>query len=159
MSDQRSHVLFLCTGNSCRSQMAEGWLRELAQGRCRTSSAGTRPKGIHPGAIAAMAAAGVDLSTQSSDSIDAYLDPVPDVVIAVCDHAAEHCPELPGAHVVRWPFRDPDGATGTPEEIEAVFHEVRDAIRARLAAWVDAWPTSLPTPTELLRAAEATTSA
>ncbi|MEX1026185.1 MAG: arsenate reductase ArsC, partial [Planctomycetota bacterium] len=83
---QRPRVLFLCTGNSCRSQMAEGWLRRLGGQHVEALSAGTRPKGIHPLAVRAMAEVGIDLGGQSSKSIDAFLAEPPDVVIAVCDH-------------------------------------------------------------------------
>ncbi|MEM7310018.1 MAG: arsenate reductase ArsC [Planctomycetota bacterium] len=138
MSD-KPRVLFLCTGNSCRSQMAEGWLRTLADGRLVSLSAGTDPHGLNPLAVRAMAEAGVDISGQSSDPIQAYLDDPPELVIAVCTSAAESCPTLPGAtRVLRWPFDDPAGASGTDEEVFAVFRRVRDEIRERLAAWLAA---------------------
>lgn len=138
MNDQ-PRVLFLCTGNSCRSQMAEGWLRELAGGRVTALSAGTRPAGLNPRAVAVMAEAGVDIAGQASRSIEDFLDDPPDVVIAVCAAAAESCPVFPGAtRVLRWPFDDPAEASGSEDEVLAVFRRVRDEIRTRLEAWVAA---------------------
>ena len=139
MTTDKARVLFLCTGNSCRSQMAEGWLRHLAGERFESLSAGTDPVGINPLAIRTMASAGVDLSGQSSDSIDTYLDDAPDLVIAVCDRAATNCPTLPGAtRVLRWPFPDPADATGTEDEVLIEFAAVSQSIRARLEAWLAA---------------------
>lgn len=134
--------------------MAEGWLASLAAGRVVALSAGTRPKGIHPGAVRAMAEVGVDLSGQRSESIDEHVASPPDLVLAVCTNAAEGCPTLPGARVVRWPFPDPDAATGTDAQVRAVFHEVRDAIRARLEAWIGTWTDGVPAVTDLVATAE-----
>ena len=133
----RPRVLFLCTGNSCRSQMAEGWLRTLAGERLIALSAGLAPQGLNPRALRVMGEAGVDLGQQTSDPIEAFLDDPPELVIAVCSHAAETCPTLPGAtRVLRWPFDDPAEASGDEDEILAVFRRVRDEIRARLEAWL-----------------------
>ena len=130
-------VLFLCTGNSCRSQMAEGWLRALAGQRIAALSAGTHPVGMNPGAVAAMAEHGIDIREQASEDIAAYLGDPPELVIAVCDHAADNCPSLPGAtQVLRWPFPDPAHAQGTPEEIAAEFRTVCGSIKARLVDWL-----------------------
>lgn len=135
-------VLFLCTGNACRSQMAEGWLRHLAGDRVIALSAGTDPHGLNPRAVQAMADAGVDIAHQQSESIEAYLTPAtrPDLVIAVCDAAAANCPTIPGAQTLRWPFPDPapggQDRGATEAEIMTHFHTVRDAIRARLEAWL-----------------------
>lgn len=140
----RPRVLFLCTGNACRSQMAEGWLRHLAGERIESLSAGTDPHGLNPRAVAAMADAGVDISGQRSESIELYLAPDtrPDLVIAVCDAAAANCPTLPGAQTLRWPFPDPapggQDAGADEAAITQNFHTVRDAIRARLEAWLEA---------------------
>ena len=128
-------VLFLCTGNSCRSHMAEGWLRHLAGDRYEALSAGSDPAGyVHPGAVAAMAEAGVDLSGQESKSIDRFLPPhgePPDVIVSVCSSADAKCPVFPGeVERVREPFDDPGHATGTDAEIAAEFRRVRDEIRA-----------------------------
>jgi arsenate reductase len=137
----RPRVLFLCTGNSCRSQMAEGWLRHLAGESLEALSAGTHPVGVNPRAVAAMAEAGVDISSQRCESIADHFQGQdgrgPDLVITVCDAAAAACPTLPGATArLHWPFPDPIRATGTDEEIAAAFANVRDALRERLEAWL-----------------------
>ncbi len=130
-------VLFLCTGNACRSQISEGWLRHLAGDRVVALSAGTHPAGVSIRAIDVMGEVGIDLTGHTSDSIADYLDDPPDLVIAVCDAAAESCPTFPGrTRILRWPFPDPADATGTEEEVSAVFRASRDAIRARLEAWI-----------------------
>ena len=134
---KRPVVLFLCTGNSCRSQIAEAWLRRLAGDRVEALSAGTAPSFVHPLAIRVMAEAGVDLSTHESKSIQRFLADPPDLVIAVCASAAESCPVFPGrVRLERWPFDDPAAATGTEEEVLREFRRVRDAIRARIEAWL-----------------------
>ena len=131
-------VLFLCTGNSCRSQMAEGWLRHLAGEHFEALSAGTHPVGMNPGAIAAMSAVGIDISAQSSDSITEYLEDPPELVVTVCDRAAETCPSFPGAtKILRWSFVDPADARGSEEEIFEVFCRVRDEIRAAIEGWLE----------------------
>ncbi|MEM1062021.1 MAG: arsenate reductase ArsC [Planctomycetota bacterium] len=127
-------VLFLCTGNSCRSQMAEGWLRQLAGDRYESLSAGSKPSGyVHPKAVEAMAEVGVDISDGVSKSINDFLPPQgtpPDLVLSVCDGAAEECPVFPGpVEQVHVPFDDPAHATGTEDEVMAVFRRVRDEIR------------------------------
>ncbi|MFT5050548.1 MAG: arsenate reductase [Chlamydiales bacterium] len=136
-SSEKRRVLFLCTGNSCRSQMAEGWLRALAGERFECLSAGTAPQGINPRAVAAMEACGIDISGQVSQHIDEFLAAPPDLVVTVCDHAAESCPTFPGTtDVVHWPFPDPAHAQGSEAEIAAEFAAVRDAIRERLEEWL-----------------------
>jgi len=135
----RPRVLFLCTGNSCRSQMAEGWLRELAGDRFEVLSAGTAPQGLNPRAVETMAEAGVDISGQTSDAIGEFLADPPELVVTVCRHAAENCPTFPGAtNIVHWPFADPADAEGTDEEIRAEFAGVRDVIRGRITEWLEA---------------------
>ena len=128
-------ILFLCTANSCRSQMAEGFARQLSDGRLRIFSAGTEPKGIHPLAVRVMREAGVDISTQSSKGLDGV--PLKDIdqVITLCGDAAETCPTLP-AKVARthWPLADPALATGDDEVVMKIFRQVRDDIRARVQA-------------------------
>lgn len=132
-------VLFLCTGNSCRSQMAEGWLRHLAGDRFECLSAGTEAHGLNPRAVESMAAAGVDVTGARSKTIDEFRADPPDLVVTVCGDVAESCPAFQGAtRVVHWPFPDPAGATGTDAEIQAEFAAVRDAIRARIEAWLAA---------------------
>lgn len=137
MSD-KPRVLFLCTGNSCRSQLAEGWLRHLAGDRLVALSAGTHPQGVNPRAIAVMAEVGVDISGHTSDVITDFLGDPPELVITVCGNAAETCPTFPGAtQVLHWPFPDPADATGSEEEILAEFRAVRDAVRARITTWLE----------------------
>jgi len=132
-------VLFLCTGNSCRSQMAEGWLRHLAGERFESLSAGTDPKGVHPRAIETMRGFGIDISQQTSDAIGAYLDDPPDVVVAVCSNAERNCPHFPArTQRLRWPFPDPAEATGSEDEVRAEFERVSRAIAQRLEQWLAA---------------------
>ena len=133
----RIRVLFLCTGNSCRSQMAEGLLRELHGDRFDALSAGSNPAGyVHRGAVAAMNELGIDISHQVSKSIAEFLPPEgtpPDVIISVCSGAEKDCPTFPGATKrLHWPFDDPAHATGTDTDKAAVFERVRDEIREAL---------------------------
>lgn len=133
----KQRVLVLCTGNSARSQMAEGWLRHLAGERFEVFSAGTKPSVVNPLAIRVMAEADVDISGQRSKSLNEYLSQPFDYVITVCNQAAEACPVFLGpARRVHWSFPDPAVATGTEDERLAVFRQVRDAIRERLQAWI-----------------------
>ncbi|MCK8516330.1 arsenate reductase (thioredoxin) [Methylonatrum kenyense] len=126
-------VLFLCTGNSCRSQMAEGYLRAFGQGRVKALSAGIEAHGKNPRAIAVMAEDGVDISDQESNRLsDAMLDGV-DLVVTVCGHADEHCPVLPPSiRRLHWPLNDPAKAEGSEEQILAQFRAVRDEVRDRV---------------------------
>jgi arsenate reductase len=135
MSKQR--VLFLCTGNSCRSQMAEGFLRELGGDRFESLSAGAKPSGyVHPMAVQAMKQVEIDISQHVSKSINDFLPPVgipPDLIISVCSAAETECPVFPGnVERLHWPFFDPADADGTDKEKMAVFVRVRDEIRSRL---------------------------
>jgi arsenate reductase len=131
----RSRVLFLCTGNSARSQMAEGLLRDKAGDRFDAFSAGLEPTEIHPMAVAAMAEIGVDISGQRSKSLTEYLGKEHfGYLITVCDHAAANCPMFPGvANRLHWSLVDPAAAEGGEEERMALFRRVRD----RLAALID----------------------
>lgn len=130
---QRVRILFICTHNSARSQMAEGLLRSLGGDQFEAYSAGTEATGVRPFAIEMMAELGIDISGQQSKTLDRYLTKPFDEVITVCDTAAETCPIFPGATRVRhWSFPDPSQATGSPEEQRAVYRAVRDAIRARI---------------------------
>jgi arsenate reductase len=128
-----TRVLFVCTHNSARSQMAEGFLRELGKARFEAASAGTEATRLHPFAIQAMAEAGIDISMQESKTIDGYLGAPFDLVITVCDDAAEACPVFPNARERRhWSFPDPSRAIGPDEKRFAAFVRVRDDIRARI---------------------------
>ena len=136
-------ILFLCTGNSCRSQMAEGWARQLKSEVIEPYSAGVERHGMNPHAIKVMAEAGVDITGQWSKSVE-ELGPVPfDYVVTVCGHANEHCPTFPGrAKVVHVGFDDPPKlAVGLPdgEAKLAIYRRVRDQIRA----FVETLPTAL----------------
>ena len=127
-------VLFLCTGNSCRSQMAEGWARHLLGDTVEAFSAGVETHGLNPRAVQVMAEAGVDIRAQRSERIEDYVDAGLDLVITVCDHAAESCPVFPGStRVVHHAFPDPAQAVGTEAEILEQFRAVRDEIRAYVA--------------------------
>ena len=129
----RARVLFLCTHNSARSQMAEGLLRHLAGDRFEAMSAGTEATHVRPLAVRAMEEIGVDISGQVSKTLDRYFNEPFDHVITVCDDANEACPFFPGAQRrLHWSFEDPSNAEGTEEERLAVFRSVRDRIRERI---------------------------
>ena len=129
----KQRVLFICTHNSARSQMAEGLLRHLGDERFEVFSAGTEATYVRPMAIRAMAELGIDISYQQSKTLDRYLNEPFDNVITVCDTAAEACPVFPGAARRRhWSFEDPSKATGSESEQLAVYRRVRDEIRARI---------------------------
>lgn len=131
--DGKIRVLFLCTGNSCRSQMAEGWAHRLISGTVEASSAGTRPKGMDPRAVRVMLEAGVDISGQRSKRVDELEKIDPDIVITLCGDADGNCPVFPGgARVMHSGFEDPPRlAQGAADEEEALGHyrRVRDEIR------------------------------
>jgi arsenate reductase len=129
----KRRVLFICTHNSARSQMAEGLLRHLRGGRFETFSAGTEATHVRPLAIKAMGELGIDISGQQSKTLDRYLNEPFDEVITVCDTAAEVCPVFPGAVRRRhWSFEDPSRATGNEAEQMEVYRRVRDEIRSRI---------------------------
>jgi arsenate reductase len=129
----KQRVLFLCTGNSARSQMAEGLLRHLAGDRYEASSAGTHPVGLNPGAVTAMQELGIDISTQRSKSTEEFTDQAFDYVITVCDRAKESCPRWSQmGRLIHWSFDDPAVVTGSPEEQRHAFRTVRDQIRVCL---------------------------
>ena len=124
-------ILILCTGNSCRSQMAEGILRETAGDLVEVHSAGSTPSGhVHPEAIAAMAEIGIDISTHTSKHMNEFLERNINTIITVCGNADQACPQFPGQmHRHHWGFDDPANATGTEEEIRNAFRRVRDEIQ------------------------------
>src|SRR5438876_9431068 len=126
-------VLFICTHNSARSQMAEGLLRHLGGEQFEAFSGGTEATHVRPLAIRAMAELGIDIAGQASKTLDRYVNEPFDEVITVCDTAAEACPIFPGAQKTRhWSFEDPSKATGSEEQRLAVYRRVRDEIRARI---------------------------
>jgi arsenate reductase (thioredoxin) len=131
----KTRVLFLCTHNSARSQMAEGLLRHMSGDRFEVMSAGTEATHVRPLAIRAMGEVGVDISAQESETLGRYLREPFDYVITVCDDANEACPFFPGAaNRLHWSFEDPSRAEGSEEERLAVFRSVRDQIRDRMQA-------------------------
>ena len=133
----RRRVLFLCTHNSARSQMAEGFLRALAGDRFEVASAGTEATRVHPLALRAAAEVGIDLSGHTSKTLDRFLDEPWDYVITVCASAEARCPAFPGrTRRLHWNFDDPSTAPGTIEERLAVFRATRDQIRERIRTWL-----------------------
>ena len=129
----KQRVLFICTHNSARSQMAEGLLRHLARDRFEAFSAGTEATLVRPLAIKAMAELGIDISAQESKTLDRYLNDPFAMVITVCDSAAETCPIFPGAAQRRhWSLPDPSQATGSEAEQLTVYRHVRDEIQAHI---------------------------
>ena len=125
------NILVLCTGNSCRSQIAEGYLRHFAGDKANIYSAGIETHGVNPKAIQVMAEDGIDISTHTSINIDEYVGVDFDYVITVCDNARENCPYFPTrAKMFHQNFPDPAKATGTPDEIMGDFRKVRDMIKA-----------------------------
>ena len=134
MTTMTTKILFLCTGNSCRSQMAEGWGKHLGHNVAEFESAGIEAHGKNPRAIAVMREAGVDISGQESTRVTDDMLRRADIVVTVCGHADEHCPVLPpGVKKIHWPLTDPAKATGTEEEILAKFRATRDEVRRRVA--------------------------
>ncbi|MBS1914138.1 MAG: arsenate reductase ArsC [Bacteroidetes bacterium] len=132
----RKRVLILCTGNSARSQMAEGLLRHYAGDRFEVHSAGTHPGIVRPEAIAAMAEIGIDISGHRSKSVEEYTGQQFDHVITVCSKASENCPVFPGANRYAWDFDDPAAVTGSEEERLAAFRTTRDEILLRLRHFI-----------------------
>ena len=124
------NILVLCTGNSCRSQLAEGYLRHFAGDKANVYSAGVETHGLNPRAIATMKEDGIDISGHTSNNILEYTGVEFDYVITVCDNAKERCPYFPSnAQKFHYNFPDPAKATGTEAEIEKAFNEVRDMIK------------------------------
>lgn len=126
----KKRILVLCTGNSCRSQMAEGYLRYFAGNKADVYSAGTETHGVNPMAVVIMKEDGIDISGHTSDHVDQYHDIFFDFVITVCDNAREQCPFFAGTAVqLHHNFTDPARATGTEEEIRKQFRKTRKEIR------------------------------
>ncbi len=130
---EKPRVLFLCTHNSARSQMAEGMLRDLAEDRFEVHSAGTEVTHVRPQAMKVMDEIGIDIAGQNSKTLNRYMGEPFDYVITVCDEANEACPFFPGAkNRLHWSLEDPSQATGSEEERLGVFRRVRDEIRERI---------------------------
>ncbi|MFX0113148.1 MAG: arsenate reductase ArsC [Candidatus Hodarchaeota archaeon] len=135
MTTTKELVLFICTHNSARSQMAEGFLRHLYGDRFEVHSAGTQPGRVHPYAVQVMAEVGIDLSKHHSKNVTEFPDLEIDYVVTVCDSAKEACPIFPGGKQTQHKsFEDPSAATGTQEQILNSFRHVRDQIRG----WIEA---------------------
>ncbi|HEY6119728.1 MAG TPA: arsenate reductase ArsC [Pyrinomonadaceae bacterium] len=133
---QRKRVLFLCTGNSARSQMAEGLLREMAGDSFEVASAGVSPSKVRPEAVEAMREIGVDISKHRSKCVDEFTGQEFDFVITVCDNANEQCPVFPGnTKRIHWSFDDPAAVEGDEQARRSMFRRVRDEIRERLRTW------------------------
>ena len=133
MKSSKSKVLFLCTGNSARSQMAEGYLRHVAGNQFEALSAGIEPKGLNPLAVEAMSEIGIDISHQKSKDVVSFLGQYIPYIVTVCDNARERCPIFPRTYkFLHWSFDDPAAAQGAREEKLAVFRRVRDEIARRI---------------------------
>ncbi|MDP6532626.1 MAG: arsenate reductase ArsC [Candidatus Marinimicrobia bacterium] len=134
---EKEKVIFICTGNSCRSQMAEGLLRDIAGDRFEVFSAGTHPSIVHPNAIAVMEEIGIDISGHSSDGIDGYISAGMDTVITVCDSANQSCPVFPGdINRMHWSISDPfSGWDLNPDQLDS-FRECRETIRERIKEYI-----------------------
>ncbi|MEW4488014.1 arsenate reductase ArsC [Thalassoglobus sp. JC818] len=132
-------VLILCTGNSCRSQMAEALWESLGAGKWESHSAGSKPSGyVHPLAVQVMSELGIDISSYESKSVGQIEDQDFDLVVTVCDNARESCPVLPGAKsVLHWPFEDPADATGTDVQKLEVFRRIRDEIKQKISGYLN----------------------
>jgi len=130
-------VMFLCTGNSCRSQMAEGFARHFGRGRFDVHSAGVLAAGVHPRAIAVMQEAGIDISGQSSKVAEQDQLATMDVIITLCDNARDTCPYTPPQiERLHWPIKDPVGTIGTEAHIMREFRRARDEIRGKVEQFV-----------------------
>ncbi|MBO9606163.1 MAG: arsenate reductase (thioredoxin) [Paenibacillaceae bacterium] len=135
---EKKLVYFLCTGNSCRSQMADGFLKTLGNGRYDVKSAGLEAHGLNPRAVQVMQEAGIDISKNTSDVIDPKILKEADFIITLCGHANDNCPIVRNDKAERWHwgFDDPAKAIGTEEEVVSAFREVRDAIQQRVELFV-----------------------
>ena len=134
----RGKVIFICTGNSCRSQMAEGLLRNMAGDLFEVFSAGSHPSRLHPASIIVMAELGIDISNHSADSIDEYLDKNIDIVISVCDNARQACPSFPGdIQQIHWSIDDPFHGWGSESDDLLPYRETRDILKDRIESFIN----------------------
>lgn len=133
----RKKVIFICTGNSCRSQMAEGLLKDMAGDRFDVFSAGTHPSRVHPNAMAVMDEIGIDISGHTSDGIEQYLDQGMNTVITVCDHANQSCPTFPGdVERIHWSIQDPFAGWNLDFNQLNNFRKTREDLRERINAFL-----------------------
>jgi arsenate reductase len=133
----KKRILVLCTGNSCRSQIAEGYLRHFAGEQFEVSSAGLEPGVVNPRAIQVMKEDGVNISAHTSDDVNQYIGQNFDYIITVCDNARERCPYFPSeAERIHWSFKDPADAVGNKEEVLDEFRKVRDLIKSTLKQFI-----------------------
>lgn len=133
-------ILILCTGNSCRSQMAHGWLTTLAGDKAEIFSAGVVTHGVNPHAIKVMSEAGIDISGHTSNNVNEYVNIEFDHIITVCDHAKENCPYLPGkANRIHQNFEDPANVSGTAEQVLPVYRRVRDQLKEFCERFAEAY--------------------
>ncbi len=132
-------VLFLCTGNSCRSQIAEAWLHKLGGDRFSVYSVGLEPHGLNPNTVVVMEELGIDMSGHRSKKLDEYIGKVDfDYLITVCGNADERCPYFPGMGArIHWPFEDPAAFEGPEDEKLDFFRKIRDQIREKIQSWLD----------------------
>ena len=138
-ANEKKVVLFLCTGNSCRSQMAEAYLSLIGRNKYKVLSAGLEPKGVHPIAVKVMKEDGLDISNNESTDLKEYLGHTHiDTVITVCSNADQRCPHVwPGlSERLHWPFEDPAAFEGSEEETLEKFREIRDQIRGQISEWI-----------------------
>ena len=133
----KRNILFLCTQNACRSQMAEGLLRHMADSDCEAFSSGVSPSSLDPRAVAVMREIGIDISGRFSKSVESFSAKSFDAVVTVCDHAKESCPVFPGTRMLHWGFPDPAKARGTEQQILAEFRRIRNLIRDRIRKALD----------------------
>lgn len=134
-------ILILCTGNSCRSQIAHGYLQQIGGDQVEVYSAGVETHGVNPRAVATMQEDGIDISHHTSNHLNEYLPISFDYIITVCDHAQEKCPVFPGTAIrLHHNFPDPAKATGSEEEIRQKFREVREEIKAYCARFIATLP-------------------
>ncbi|MBD8499216.1 arsenate reductase (thioredoxin) [Paenibacillus arenosi] len=136
---EKKLIYFLCTGNSCRSQMADGFMKELGGEFYEVKSAGLEAHGLNPRAVQVMKEASIDISSNTSDVINPDILNRADYIVTLCGHADEHCPVISNTNVVKWHwgFEDPAKTIGTEEEIMAHFRIVRDAIKTRIKKFIE----------------------
>ncbi len=133
------NILVLCTGNSCRSQMAHGYLKKFSNGKANVFSAGVETHGLNPGAVAIMAEDNIDISHHTSNHVDEYQGMDWDYIITVCDHAKENCPFIPALNAQRLHhnFFDPSKVDGTPEEVHEAFEKARNEIKEYCRSFIE----------------------